>query len=146
MNEDHWPINHLATLATWKIRVVFQIYTAEWLLNPSCVYVGQSPLKQMQFLNPLFLYGNVLGTWGQKWLWLVNSQIYTSQRHRNHPELCKGNSIRPMIISCLKKLRHYIKREILPASFSSPYGVFFLQAKNLPPHYQQLLLPKGDTW
>lgn len=64
--------------------------------------------------QPTVLYGNDLGTWGQKWLWLVNSQIYMFQRHRNHQELCKGNSIRPMIISCLKKL----KREILPASIS----------------------------
>lgn len=74
--------------------------------------------------QPTVLYWNDLSTWGQKRFWLVNSQIYTSQRYRNHQELCKGNSIRPMITSCLKKLRHYIKREILPASISLYFVVY----------------------
>lgn len=57
VKDDHWPVNHLIILATLKIRVVFQIYAAEWLLwfrDPISVYVGQSSLKRMQVFNPPF--------------------------------------------------------------------------------------------
>lgn len=112
--------------------------------QPSQCLCGTVITEADAIFQPTVLYGNDLGTWGQKLLWLVSTQIYTSQRHRNHQELCSDNSIRPMIISCLKNLQHYIKREILPASISLYlYNVFFL---HLPPHYQQLFLPKGDIW
>lgn len=49
VKEDHWPVHHV-NLAAVKIRVMFQIYTAECLLrfhNPVSVYVGHSSLKRM---------------------------------------------------------------------------------------------------
>lgn len=110
VNEDHWPVNHLAALATLKIRGgVSNIHS--WMTSlvsqPSQCLCRTVITEADTNFQPTVLYGNDLGTWGQKQPGLVNSEIYTSQRHRHHQELCKGNSIRPMIISCLKKLKHY---------------------------------------
>lgn len=102
--------NGVSNIPSWMASLVSQ---------PSQCLCGTVITGADAIFQPIVLYGNDLGTWGQKQkLWLVNSPMYMSQRHRNHQELCRGNSIRPVIISCLKKLQHYIKREIPPPSIS----------------------------